>query len=170
MNSLLLVVLVLVTLFVLMYLRPRSSRRAPETSQARDYAYARRSYLLSKAERSFYETLRTAVGDDYHVFPQVHLPSVICVAKGSANRQSHWNRIQSKCIDFVLCDTQWVSPVLAIELDDASHQDERRHERDGFLDTAFEAAGIPLLHVRAAASYSVQQLREQVRSAAKITT
>jgi len=40
-----------------------------------------------------------------------------------------------------------------IELDDSSHQEQRRQVRDEFLDEAFASAGLPLLSVIASRSY-----------------
>jgi very-short-patch-repair endonuclease len=58
--------------------------------------------------------------------------------------------------------------VLIIELDDKTHRRHDRSERDEFLDRAFAAAGISVLHVPAAASYNVAKLRallaEQISS------
>ena len=56
-------------------------------------------------------------------------------------------------------------PVMGVELDDASHARPDRQDRDEFVDQVFEAAGLPLLRVRAAASYSPQHIADLVRQA-----
>lgn len=43
-----------------------------------------------------------------------------------------------------------LEPVLAIELDEKSHQRKDRKDRDAFVDQVFQAAALPLLHVPAA--------------------
>jgi hypothetical protein len=55
-----------------------------------------------------------------------------------------------------------MQPVLGIELDDSSHQRADRIERDEFVTRVFEAAGLPLLHIPARASYSVQDLAQLI--------
>jgi hypothetical protein len=75
------------------------------------------------------------------------------------------NRIQSKHVDFVLCTRNGVRPVLAIELDDASHDAPKRVARDDFLRKAMAAAGLPLLQVRAAKSYDTSALRARIDAA-----
>jgi hypothetical protein len=45
---------------------------------------------------------------------------------------------------------------------EASHEAEERQERDAFIDKVFEAAGLKLLHVRAAISYDPQVLKTMI--------
>ncbi len=52
--------------------------------------------------------------------------------------------------------------VLAIELDDRSHQRPDRVERDRFLNQALSAAGLPLLRVAVAEHYDADQLQAEV--------
>jgi len=48
--------------------------------------------------------------------------------------------------------------LLVIELDDRTHQQAKRRERDEFVDRALTAAGIPILHVKAASAYDAREL------------
>ena len=124
--------------------------------------YRRRDYLLTKAERSFYGALCQAVGQDHLVFAKVRVADLLWMPKGTEGRQSHFNKIQSKHADFVLCDTEQVRPVLVIELDDSSHSTDKRVARDNFLDEAFRVAGLPILRVRCQSGYNIAELREQI--------
>ncbi len=66
-------------------------------------------------------------------------------------------------MDFVLCDPRTFAILLAIELDDRTHQtDPRRRERDVFVDGALAAAGVPLLRVPVQRSYDVRALQTQL--------
>jgi very-short-patch-repair endonuclease len=77
------------------------------------------------------------------VLAQVQLSRILGVKKG-ANAQSWLNRINRMSADFVICHKD--ATVLAvIELDDASHQRERRVVADAKKDKALAAAGIKLL-------------------------
>ena len=127
-----------------------------------DFPYQRKDYLLTKGERAFFDVLQAAVGGDFMVFSKVRLADLIFVRKGTEKRQSFFNRIQSKHIDFVLCTHDVVRPVLAVELDDASHGRKDRQERDGFVDSALAAAGLPILHVTARSEYDAGQLRAAI--------
>ncbi len=115
--------------------------------------YRKKDYLLTAAERSFYEVLCSVVDGQLLVFAKVRLADLVYMPKGTANRQTHFNRIQSKHVDFVLCTRDKLSPVLVIELDDASHEEESRRDRDTFVDAALTAAGLPILHIPAQRAY-----------------
>src|SRR6185369_4720053 len=88
--------------------------------------------------------------------------------------QTYHNRIQQKHIDFVLCSRDQVVPVLAIELDDASHGRSSRRERDVFVNAIFDAAGLLLLRVPVRAGYVRQDLEKLIHDslvpAASVTT
>jgi len=57
----------------------------------------------------------------------------------------------------------YFDPILAIELDDSSHREGRRRERDSFVDDALSAAELPLLRVPVRRSYSPQELADVIR-------
>jgi hypothetical protein len=126
--------------------------------------YKRRDYLLTAAERSFYEVLRDIAGDQLHVFPKVRLLDLLYPPKGTENRQGHMNRVMAKHVDFVLCDLQNIKPLLVIELDDSSHEREDRQERDAFVDQALEAASLPILHVTAKHTYAPKELADLIEA------
>ena len=125
--------------------------------------YRKKDYLLTAAERSFYEVLCSVLDGQLLVFAKVRLADLVYMPKGTANRQTHFTRIQSKHVDFVLCTRDKLSPVLVIELDDASHEEEARRDRDTFVDAALTAAGLPILHIPAQRSYVPAELAGAVQ-------
>lgn len=127
--------------------------------------YRRKDYLLSKAERSFFGVLHQAVGQEYLIFAKIRVADLLWMPKGTDSRRSHFNKIQAKHIDFVLCDHDVVRPMLAIELDDSSHGSATRQSRDAFVDEALRTAGLPLLRVPCKAAYNVNELKAQLRAA-----
>ena len=127
--------------------------------------YRKRDYLLSKAEQSFYGVLRTATRDRYAVFAKVRLLDLVYIPRGVEKPQAHRNRVMSKHADFVLCDPKTLKPLLVIELDDASHQRQKRQDRDAFVDRVMQAAGLPLLHVPARRAYETIELARQIDAA-----
>lgn len=124
--------------------------------------YVRREALLTEGELVFYHILREAVAERWSVCAMVRLADLIQVRRQARDHLAWRNRILSKHVDFVLCEHDTMRVRLAVELDDRSHDRPDRVERDAFLDSALEAAGVPLLRVKAAGSYDVQQLREAV--------
>ena len=134
-----------------------------EIKQKKALHYKKKQYLLTQAERKFFEVLEQAVGDKYYIFPQIHLASLLYVEKRDREWQKYFNKIIKKSVDFVLCDKQYLSPVIAIELNDSSHLQERRKERDVFVQEAMESAGLKLVVVRAQWEYDVEEVRNYLK-------
>ncbi len=137
--------------------------------RATAFPYEAANPLLSASERAFYTTLRKAVGADYALFIKVRLADIIQVESGltGKGRSSAFNRIKAKHVDFVVCDPETFRVVCAIELDDRSHRQQARQERDDFVDAALAAAEVPILHVPTQKSYSPDKLRQQVLQAVR---
>lgn len=126
--------------------------------------YRQRDDFLTAAELSFYRVLTLGLDGSYFVCPKVNLADIFFVS-GSYKKQSYRNKIDRKHVDFLLCDPTSMMPILGVELDDDSHGRRDRQDRDQFVDQVFEVAGLPLLHVRAAAGYSPQSIADLVRQA-----
>jgi hypothetical protein len=138
-------------------------RAAPEV----ELPYRLHREFLSPAEYGLYRALHSAVHDWAIICPKVGLGDLFYPKTGDrAENARYRNRIAQKHVDFLLCDRQGMRPLVGVELDDVSHQQQRRQERDAFVDQVFEAAGLPLHRVRAAASYDVAQLSTVLREAA----
>lgn len=152
----------IVAIVVLVLLAALAARRKSGTGLAL-LAYRRRDFL-SRAERAFFGSLQQAVEREGLIFAKVRLADLLTPAAGEASGgwQGAFNRIQAKHVDFVLCSLGDVVPKLAIELDDASHRQAKRRERDQFLDAACQSAGLPLLRIPAHRDHAVQRLREQI--------
>ena len=136
-----------------------------------DFPYQSKEVLCSPAERSFMGALEKVVGNGYRIFAKVRLADVIDVQRGlsASARQSAFNRISRKHLDFVICDSGNLSIVGAVELDDKSHRKTGRQERDQFLDKALESAGVPMLRVKAQSTYSIKEVSSDLNSTFKIS-
>lgn len=129
--------------------------------------YVRRPRLVTNTELKFYHRLRKAVRGDFAIFAMVRIADLLTVEKGNKKRRSWLNRILSKHVDFVICDHKSLQPVVAIELDDRSHSRPDRVERDEFVNSAFETAGLPLLRIPVADDYDDRQLRSMIARTAR---
>jgi hypothetical protein len=119
--------------------------------------YRRRDDFLSPAELSFYRALQAVVDGRLVIAPKVNLADVFFVTRPNENQGAR-ARISQKHVDFLLCHPQSMKPVAGLELDDSSHARADRQERDVFVNQVFAAAGLPLIRVTAAASYSPQDI------------
>jgi hypothetical protein len=147
---------VLAALFVRLFRTSRGAAAPP---------YEKRGSLLTPAEQQFYHALAAAVADRFAVCPMVRISDVLQVRDGAADPSGWQGKINSKHIDFVLCDPHSLAPRACIELDDATHEQPQRQERDAFLDESFSAAGLPLLRIPTARTYDARQLNESISKA-----
>lgn len=126
--------------------------------------YEREDALLTPAERSFFGVLEDAVGAQFRLFAKVRLADVVRVKRGMdrSSRQTAFNAIQSKHIDFLACNPHNMAIQFAVELDDKSHERQSRKERDDFVDRALAAAGVPIFRFTAKRGYSIQEIRRTI--------
>ena len=127
--------------------------------------YQRKGRLITKAELRFLRALEIAVQERWRIFAMVRMADLLQVSGDVKARQSWQNKINCKHIDFVLADPEDLNVILAIELDDASHQRADRQERDRFVNEAFLSAGLPLLRVPLQNAYDIKVLRETIEQA-----
>ena len=111
------------------------------------YPYERRD-LLTSNELAFYQILAPIVCQHgWQLLMKMRLADVMAVRKGTEDYMSYFNKIKAKHTDFVFCDPLTLEILAGLELDDPSHERPDRQERDEFVDNAYAAAGIPLIHV-----------------------
>jgi very-short-patch-repair endonuclease len=135
---------ILAALFKAKFDESEDDEKSEEKSK---YQYNRRNFFLTRAEHEFYDTLVSAVGSEYYIFAQVHLPTLLDHAVRGQNWRAALAHINRKSVDFVLCDKAYISPKLAIELDDKSHERPDRQERDNEVERILQQAGVPLLRI-----------------------
>lgn len=165
MNPLAVVLPVVVTVAVLVMLVGLTRRRGA-ARPAVGVPYVRQRALFTQAERSFLGSLERALEGRYRVMGKVRVADVLRVKSGlhHGERRSAFNRISAKHVDFVLLEPEDLSVVAAIELDDRSHEVAGRRVRDGFLDEAFTAAGVPLHHFGARHGYALPEVRAALQT------
>lgn len=136
------------------------------TDKEERFPYALRDDFLSASELSFYKTLNLSIEElPVVLMAKVSLADLFFIKVSDfKERQVYWNKINRKHVDFVICDEQTLKPLIGIELDDSSHQQQKRMERDQFVNQVFKAAKLPLVHIKAQSSYSVSELLELVSS------
>lgn len=131
---------VVIAVFIVMKIAQRNR-------SASKYSYTKKEFLISRAEHECYDALVAGVGNDFYIFAQVHLPTLLDHKVKGQNWQGAYSHINRKSVDFVLCDKSYISPKLAIELDEKTHQREDRQERDVEVERILSEAGMPLLRI-----------------------
>lgn len=141
----------------------RNRKRRAHRASGR-FPYTKRETLLSRGERAFQTSLSEAVGDRYLIMYKVRVADIMTCSEADWQR-GYGGAISQKHLDFVLCERRSTRVVLAVELDDRSHEAEHRKRRDWFLNNALRAAGVPLLRIRARSQYSSVIIRRLVFAA-----
>jgi predicted RNA-binding Zn-ribbon protein involved in translation (DUF1610 family) len=132
-------------------------------AQAIGFPYQLRDNFLSAAELSFYGVLKDAVNGRAAISSKVGLNDLFYVKTDDQSRfRVYTNKIDRKHVDFLLCDSTTMRPLVGIELDDKSHQRADRQARDEFVDQVFNAAGLPILHIPAKRSYVFAEIAAQI--------
>lgn len=127
------------------------------------YRYEKKKFFLTRAEREFYGVLTQVVGNEYEIFAQVHLSSVLDEKINGQDWRAARAHINRKSVDFLLCNKQYLNPLLAIELDDKSHERLDRIERDSVVEGILKQAGLPLLRIANNGGFDPAAISNQIR-------
>ena len=122
--------------------------------------YKIRKTIMSEHERLLFDNLRVVLGSDYDVYPQMKLDKIFCIERQRAYKYYlGWlRRINQKSVDFLAVQRDTQSPVFAIELDDSSHEEEERIDRDKFVGELFKRNNFPLIRFNPG-QYRVEELK-----------
>jgi hypothetical protein len=96
------------------------------------------------------------------VCPKVNLNDLFFVSRPDQNLGVR-NRISSKHVDFLLCESRSMQPRVGIELDDSSHAREDRQARDAFVEDVFATAGLALLRFPVQQAYTVSEIASRLQ-------
>jgi hypothetical protein len=128
------------------------------------WPFIKKNSLLTKTEGRFYSVLKEILQNDYLLFSKVKIgDDILYLPDYSYQREANRNRVKSRHVDFLVCDN-YTRPLLAIELDDYTHNWSSRVERDNFIDEVFEDAGLPILHVPVSHDYDKVDLLNMIKA------
>ncbi len=112
-----------------------------------------RKNLLTKNEWAFYKQLKPIADKmNLSILAKVRVADLVDIQKGltKSEWQTAFNRVNKKHIDFILCNPDNLYPLLLVELDDSTHQQEKQKERDEFVEALYKKTGYKLLRVSGA--------------------
>lgn len=104
-----------------------------------DMIYCKKAHILTATERPYYQVIQSVLPAGLFLFPQVALSSVI--------KRSDEHKFQnelSRVFDFLVTDSNF-TPLVAIEINDPSHNSFNRKQRDKDLEGICGEAGLPLI-------------------------
>lgn len=135
-------------LFILLYLALLVRRRFNGTDLTK---YSKKACVLNQSEFALYLNLRQSLGEKYIVLSKVRIEDFVEVKKiyqDWRTQNSLRNRIKSRHVDFLICRLVDSKPLLAIELDGASHKNIKTIYRDDFINNLYKFIDLPIIHIR----------------------
>lgn len=133
-----------------LWVHPNSEKStSQEESETIDFRNAYQAQqIFTKNEWQNYKKLRyIAEIKGYIICPKIRLLDIIKPRSGEKKYKTLLYKVQSKHVDFVICD-QNMNIKAIIELDDSSHNRQDRMERDQFVDTILTSVGYKVIHTR----------------------
>lgn len=120
--------------------------------------YKKSDYLLTPTELKFYKLLKTITDKmEYSLFIQIPLYQLV-----EYKDYKDFNKIKSKSIDFVITEKN-CKVKLCIELDDKTHNNNKRIERDRFINEMFKELDIKILRIPVQNFYNIEELETKIR-------
>jgi len=138
------------------------SKKEPSQKDKPVYNYKRKDFLMSKAEHELFDVLVEVLGNEFYVFPQIHLSTILDENIVGQSYKAAFRHIDEKSVDYVICDKVYIKPLLAIERDDKTHDREDRIERDSEVERMLDGANFPLLRLRNYGNLSKEEIRKLV--------
>ena len=118
-----------------------------KTPIKKEYVYIKKSCAMTSSELLFYKTLHEAINGCV-IIPQAHLSMFLDHEIKGQNWKAAFARINGKSVDFLIC-TNDMKPLIAIELDDNTHNQPDRKTRDDFVNSIIANTNMPLLRFKA---------------------
>ena len=157
------IIIALVIIAILGMIGTKTSKQNTfSKSKTGEYTYAKKERIITQHELAFYQALHEAVSGCI-IIPQAHLSMFLNHKIQGQNWSRAFSRINGKSVDFLIC-TNDMRPLLAIELDDTTHNRPDRQQRDAFVNTIITTAHIPLLRF-AASGWNIGTIKQQVTQA-----
>ncbi|HFD3974650.1 TPA: DUF2726 domain-containing protein [Vibrio parahaemolyticus] len=123
--------------------------------------HKKRNFLCSKTENNFYQVLLDVLPPEYIVHSQVSMMALVQPINFKDNSKT-W----AKRMDFVITDRN-TKIMAVIELDDSSHRQQKRQERDIYVNNAFKNLH-PLLRFEALNNYEPITIAQKLEQRTEI--
>lgn len=124
--------------------------------------YYLKNSIVTPVEKWMYNIIKDELTEEYIVAPKVGIKDFVGVKKGN-NYFKYFGHISQRHIDFLICKKDILSPALGIEIDDTSHEQQNRKNRDQENDQIYNAIGIKVLHIPT--RIKEEELRDRIKKA-----
>lgn len=111
-----------------------------------EYYYAKKdSFWDSESEKIVFGKVQGVLSNDFVVIPHVSLREVF---KHKDNDEDGFKNLSYYHIDMLICSKNYMTPLMGIEFDGKSHDDQEQILRDEFKSALFRMGNIPLVRLK----------------------
>ena len=151
-------IIVIFALLLERYLDKKYPKQDTTSNSNYKNIYSKKEYLLTNNELKFYKLLKIVTdNNNLNLFSQVALYEIV----NSVNFKD-FNKIKSKTIDFVITDVNG-KILICLELDDPTHLNPKRQERDNFIETLFKELNINLIRIPVQSYYNMKDIEARIK-------
>lgn len=153
------IILILIILILLLEkIIDKKNQNYIDSNTEQNKSYEKKEYLLTQNELKFYKIIKKITDKlELNLFCQVALYEII-----KTKNYKEFNKIKSKSIDFVITE-QNCKIKLCIELDDSTHNNAKRIERDNFINKIFEETGTKIIRIKVQNFYNIEELEKTIK-------
>jgi very-short-patch-repair endonuclease len=126
------------------------------------YQYKLKHLVMTASEFEFFKTLRSVSENLYDIFPQIHLDAILDNKVFGQSWFGAFRHINEKSVDFVLCNKDTGKIILAIELDDRSHERADRIIRDREVESILQQVQLPILRFKNNRTYTQEEVSSEI--------
>lgn len=136
------------------------------SDQGVTFPFQKRTQLFTPVEHSFLRMIEQAMGREFRIVCRVKLSDVVAVRQSAGKKKAGvaLSRASSKQLDFVLCNKDDMTPIVAIDLVHGQGKQGYKSQKDWFVTGALDAAGIPHVRIKVQSGYSVEDVRDCIES------
>lgn len=125
------------------------------------YRYKIRTSLATQNETYAYRRIMSLVDTaKYGIAPQAHLSAFLDERIRGQNWKGARASIDRKSVDFLIYELASLRPVLAIEIDDKTHDRPNRIQRDKAVESCMQSAGMRLVRLRNVYKMTDEKVRQ----------
>lgn len=127
--------------------------------------------LLTPTELKFYLQMKEALKTfNVEIHYKVRLADIFKVKYHNKYYKRNFARIMAKHTDFLIVEPATAKPILAIELDDASHDKEASFKNDNFKNILYGNSYIKLLRIKVTNTYDFSYITQFLNQYKKVNT
>ncbi len=142
------IIIIFLILIALMKSKINSLQKEENKKISEPMPYELVNSIFTKSEKTAFNIIKTFCEENnFLLFAKVRLADIAKIEKNNKNFTYWFNKIRSKHVDYLICSIENCKPILAIELDDYTHNQKNRKERDIFVNEIYTKINLPILHI-----------------------